>query len=180
LALGDKIRHVRMLNKTDVAKAALVALVLGAGQPLAAKAAGDAIGIVAVSAVVQPSALVKFELQPTGLVVSQADIARGYIEIPAGSFLRVNAGRIVPALVLDFSPGEGVVRSLGVHTDFASPAITKGLAEQTEMSHAVPSEKALLPGSSAGNAASIAYRFMLSGKARPGLAPAPLILNIAL
>ena len=166
-----------MLNKTGVAKAALVALVLGAGQPLAAKAAGDAIGVLAVSAVVQPSALVKFELQPTGLAVSQADIERGYIEIPAGSFLRVNAGRIVPALVLDFSPGEGVVRSLGVHTDVA---ITKGLAEQTEISRAVPSEKALLPGSSAGNAASIAYRFVLSRKVRPGLAPAPLILNITL
>jgi hypothetical protein len=165
LALGDKIRHVRMLNKTDVAKAALVALVLGAGQPLAAKAAGDAIGIVAVSAVVRPSVLVKVELQPTHFVVGEADIERGYIEIPAGSFVRVNAGRIVPAVVLYFSPGEGVVKSLGVHK---------------EKSHAVPSEKALLPGSSAGNAASIAYRFVLSGKARPGLAPAPLILNIAL
>jgi hypothetical protein len=175
-----------MLNKTDVAKAALVALVLGAGQPLAAKAAGDAIGIVAVSAVVQPSALVRVELLPTQFAVSEADIERGSIEIPAGSFVRVNAGRIVPAVVLDLSPGEGALKSPDVHTHqfgaadggFANARVTKRFAEQAEKSHAVPSDKVSPLGSA--NAASIAYRFVLSGKARPARVPAPLILNIAL
>jgi len=70
----------------------------------AAMAQGSSVGVLMVRAEVKPSAVLKLEARMPQLVISAADIARGYVEIPASALLNLTAGKFRPLVYLDAVP----------------------------------------------------------------------------
>jgi hypothetical protein len=81
-----------------LAAACLAGLSLSTG---AALAHGNAVGTLMVRAEVQPSAVLKLEARTPQLVISAADLERGYVEIPLGALLKLTAGKFRPLIFLD-------------------------------------------------------------------------------
>jgi hypothetical protein len=167
--------------------------------PAATEAGGMAHAVMLVSATVQPSAVFKFEVRTPNISISSADIKRGYIEVAAGSLLSVNAGKLVPIVVVDFAPQEGAFKSVEVRTERGwrvaaggadNEALWKGLNSLPSTALGKPdiakkgvdkrALKALVKSGDENNLTALTYRFNLSYKARPGNYPVPLILNITL
>ena len=65
---------------------------------------GNAVDVLMVRAEVRPSAVLKLEARTLHVVVSAADIARGYVEIPAAALLNLTAGKFRPLVYLDAVP----------------------------------------------------------------------------
>jgi hypothetical protein len=135
--------------------AALFALAAGV-----AIAAGSRFAVLSVGVHVRPSAA--FKLDTAQLAISDADVARGYVELPAGSRLSMSAGRIRPTVLLDFSPGMGPFKSVEIWAEDLWYA-----REETSQARAV-------------TVTALSFRFNLTGKAAPGRHELPLILNIDL
>ena len=132
---------------------------MGAGVAIAA---GSRFAVLSVGVHVKPSAAFKFDLSKAQLDISNADVARGYIELPAGSRLSMTTGRIRPTVLLDFSPGMGPFKSVEITSEDLEHAA------ETNWQHRAVSVTAL------------SFRFNLIGKAAPGPQQLPLILNIDL
>ena len=86
----------------------------------AAMAHGNAVTVLTVSAEVRPaSAALRLEASTPQLVINAADIARGYVDIPAAALLRLTAGKFRPLVHLDglpLAPVSGSYRfALGKH-----------------------------------------------------------------
>jgi hypothetical protein len=111
---------------------------------------------------VKPSAAFKLDVSNAQLDISNADVARGYIELPAGSRLSMSTGRIRPTVLLDFLPGMGPFKSVEITSEDLWYA-----AEKTSQPRAV-------------TVTALSFRFNLIGKAAPGPHQLPLILNIDL
>src|ERR1700686_3846261 len=79
----------------------LSALALFAAHPLLTQAASRSI---AVSAFVTANAVVQVEYQAQQLVVTEADVARGYCDAPAASRLRVSSKSRAGYLISIFNP----------------------------------------------------------------------------
>jgi hypothetical protein len=69
-----------------------------------AMAQGSSVGVLMVRAEVKPSAVLKLEARTPQLVISAADLARGYVEIPAAALLNLTAGKFRPLVYLDAVP----------------------------------------------------------------------------
>jgi hypothetical protein len=127
--------------------------------------AGSVTASLSVSVVVPARALLSVESQPAGLEITEADVARGYVEAPGASLVRVRSNS--PAgWLLEFQPLQGPYRALEV----------TGLGSTAHMSAA----GGWLAQPYAGKTfvtASLGYRFYLSGDARPGLYPWPVALT---
>lgn len=182
-----------------IAAWAAIALAGLSALPAATEAGGMAQAVVLVSATVQPSAVFKFEVRTPNISIGPADIKRGYIEVAAGSLLSVSAGKVVPVVIVDFAPQEGVFKSLEVRTErswrvaaeaadsealwknLKSPPSTAlgkpGMAEKGVDERAL---KTLVKSGDENNLTALAYRFNLSYKARPGNYPVPLTLSFNL
>lgn len=182
-----------------IAAWAAIALAGLSALPAATEAGGMAQAVVLVSATVQPSAVFKFEVRTPNISIGSADIKRGYIEVAAGWLLSVSAGKVVPMVVVDFAPQEGVFKSVEVRTErgwrvaaeaadsealwknLKSPPATAlgkpGMAEKGVDERAL---KTLVKSGDENNLTALAYRFNLSYKARPGNYPVPLTLSINL
>ena len=137
-----------------IAAAALLALAPGLAIP-----AGSGFAALPVAVEVKPSAAFKLELKTAQLAISDADVALGYIELPAGSHLSMSMGRVRPNVLLDFSPGMGPFKSVEIRAE--------------DVSHAT--EQA-----GAATVTALSFRFNLTGKAAPGRYPLPLILSVDL
>jgi hypothetical protein len=124
--------------------------------------AGSGLTALSVVAEVKPSAVFRFELKIGQLAISDADVALGYVELPAGSSLTMNTGRYRPPVTLDFSPGMGPFKSVEVWAEDAMQA-----AEKTW--HA-----------GASTVTALSFRFNLIGKAAPVRYSLPLVLNVDL
>lgn len=131
-------------------------------QPASAETGQKAFGLINAVVEVQPTAVLKFQFTTVQLNVTPEDIARGYIELPASSLLSVNAGKLVPNVVVDFTPTEGAFRSLEIRTR------TSFTAASGQTSPAPGSEAVL------------SYRINLAERARPGNYPMPLVVSILL
>lgn len=129
--------------------------------PARAETGKKAFGLITVVANVQPTAVLKFQFTTVQLNVTPEDIARGYIELPASSLLSVNAGKLVPNVVVDFMPTESAFRSLEIRTRKTFTAASG----QT---------------SGTGNEAVMSYRINLAERARPGSYPMPLTVSVLL
>ena len=140
-----------------ITAAALLAIGTGV-----AVAAGSRFAVLSVGVHVRPSAAFKFHLDNAQLDISNADVARGYIELAAGSRLSMSTGRIRPTVLLDFSPGGGPFKSVAMRAQDVWQA-----AEKTW--HA-----------GAATVTALSFRFGLTEKAAPGRPAVPLILNIDL
>lgn len=129
--------------------------------PFAAQGGGVSMGFFNVSAVVQPSAILSLDFKPLSFSISEADMARGYIDVPAASVLSVSSGRIVPQVVLEFDPTEGPFKNLSLRS-----APTRAAGGGTAVVEA--------------NSATIGYRLLLAdnaGRTRPAI---PLVISITL
>jgi hypothetical protein len=113
-----------------------------------------------VGAAVTPSALFRFELKTGQFGITDADVALGYIDLPAGSSLTMSTGRLRPPVTLDFSPGMGPFKSVEVWAEDALQA-----AEETWRT---------------GTVTALSFRFNLMGKAAPARYSLPLVLNVDL
>ena len=60
--------------------------------------------VLMVRAEVRPSAALKFEAKTSEFAITEADLAQGYLEIPADALLRLTAGKFQPLLFLDSMP----------------------------------------------------------------------------
>jgi hypothetical protein len=69
-----------------------------------AMAHGNSVSVLMVRAEVRPSAVLKLEASLPQLVISAADIERGYVDIPAAALLRMTAGKFRPLIFLDGVP----------------------------------------------------------------------------
>jgi hypothetical protein len=118
--------------------------------------------VLSVDAEVKPSAAFKLELNSAQLSINDADVARGYIDLPEGSRLSMSVGRFRPTVLLDFSPGGGPFKSVAMRAQDVWQA-----AEKTW--HA-----------GAATVTALSFRFGLTEKAAPGRPAVPLILNIDL
>jgi hypothetical protein len=128
--------------------------------PLAdAETGRRALGILNVQALVQPTASFKFEFRDDGLVVTPGDLARGYVELSAASFLSISLLKLRPEITVDFSPVADLFKALEI------------LTEERRTSAA---------GGSSGGEAVLTYRIYLADGAKPGRYGLPLTFNIAL
>lgn len=127
-----------------------------------AVAAGSRFAVLSVGVHVKPSAAFKLHLSNAQLDISNADVARGYIELAAGSRLSMSTGRIRPTVLLDFLPGMGPFKSIEITSEDLWYA-----TEKTSQPRAV-------------TVTALSFRFNLTGKAAPGPHQLPLILNIDL
>ncbi len=127
--------------------------------------AGSVTASLSVSVVVPPRAVLSVESQPEGLEITEADVARGWVEAPAASLVRVRSNS--PAgWLLEFQPLQGPYRALEV----------TGLGATAQVSAA----GGWLAQPYAGRmlvTASLGYRFFLSSDARPGLYSWPVALS---
>lgn|SRR5271169_241942 len=127
--------------------------------------AGSVSASLSISVLVPARAVLSVESQPASLEITGADVARGYVEAPATSLVQVRTNS--PAgWLLEFQPLQGPYRSLEV-TGLGSTAQVSAAGGWLAQPY---SGKTIVT-------ASLGYRFILSGDARPGLYPWPVALS---
>jgi len=97
-----------------------------AAQPAVAATTGS---VLQVHAEVSPSAVLRIETRDVEIRVSEADLARGYVEVPTEGMVRVEAGRATPAAVLEFDPSGGPFRSMAIGGSAGQATYRLGIAE---------------------------------------------------
>jgi len=107
-------------------------------------------GVLLVSAVIPKTAQLAFRDQPATFAVTEADIARGYVDIAAGPQLVVKTNSR-EGLQIGFFAADETVRSVQLRTG-ASSLVLAGAARGTA-THSVPLD----------------YRLLLAPTARPGV-----------
>jgi hypothetical protein len=127
--------------------------------------AGSVSASLSVSVFVPARAILSLGSQPAGLEITEADVARGYVEAPGASLVQVRTNS--PAgWLLEFQPLQGPYRGLEV-TGLGSTAQVSAAGGWLAQPYA---GKTLVT-------ASLGYRFLLSGDARPGTYPWPVALS---
>lgn len=123
---------------------------------------------------VVPSAILKFELASSPIMVHQADIERGFVDVPGSSLLTVTAKGMKPTVTLDFAPGTGPFKSVDVRVASNRPPAGTGpsgsLAPATSPSHLVSGRQV----------AALKFRLNLAESARPGRSDVPMTLTVSL
>jgi hypothetical protein len=92
-------------------KLAVLLASFAAAQPASATTTG---GFLNVRAEVRPSAVLRVEARAAEIRISEADVARGYVDVPAAGVVHVEAGGVIPVAVLDFDPSSGPFRSVSI------------------------------------------------------------------
>jgi hypothetical protein len=149
--------HKRLANAI-----CLSALALFAAHPLLTQAASRSI---AVSAFVTANAVVQVEYQAQQLVVTEADVARGYCDAPAASRLRVSSNSRAGYLISIFNRLP-IFKSVRVDMPDASAQISRDGGSIAQRRHG----KEMLT--------QMTYRFMLADGVGPGTYPWPLQLDV--
>ena len=124
------------------------------------------VGRLAVSAYVPPGVASRVEQQAAVLTVTPEDIARGYVEVPAGSRLRVRSND--PAgFIIDFFPRLPIFKAVRVSTRDGSAQLGAdggAMAERRHRGAEAPLE--------------LSYRFELADHVQPGTYPWPLATSV--
>ena len=154
-ALSGRARRVGVL--------ALILATVGA--PALSVHAGNVAASLSVSVVVPARAVLSVDSQPTGLQITEADVARGFVEAPGASLVRVRSNSSAGWL-LEFQPLQGPYRALEV-TGLGATALVNSTGGWVAQPYAGRTFVT----------ASLGYRFFLSGDARPGLYPWPVALG---
>ena len=137
----------------------------------AAASGGTATSVIPVSAAVQPSAIIRFEAKTAGVAVTQADIAAGYVDLPANSLLSLKTDGVAPVVVVEFVPVEGVFRSVEVVATHIYDAAAGGSGDPQRRAARAPAAQAV---------AAFSYRFKLSPNAVPGIYTTPITVRVDL
>jgi hypothetical protein len=115
---------------------ALTAAALLASAPAAGE--GASASALAVSAEVKPSAVLRLQARTGSVAITEADIARGYVDVPAGALLSIDTGRLRPQVVADVPPGPGPFRSVEIRAA-AAPVYRFNFSDKaTPGSYGVP------------------------------------------
>ena len=124
------------------------------------------VGQLSVSAYVPSRVVSQVEQQQAALTITAADVAKGYVEVPAGSRLRVTSND--PAgFVIDIFPRLPIFTAVHVSTRDGSARLGPdggGLAEHRHRGRNVPFE--------------LSYRFELADNVQPGTYAWPLAISV--
>lgn len=144
------------------ASAALAVGLLGA--PLTATAAGEA--KLTVTATVLKRASLKVLAQPAAVVVTAADVARGYVDAPAPAQVAIQSNSL-GGYAIEFA-SEG---------DFMRQILVKGLSNEVQLSPAggMVAQSSATPGQTKTTLA-LGFRFLLADSTVPGTYAWPLRL----
>ena len=121
---------------------------------------GSVVQTLAVTAIVEPSAAVSFEVVAQPQVITRHDLERGYVDVIAKSRLRVrgaNGSDTPPQMVLAMEPRHDLFKSVTV------AAMDAGADRGVASHHAVDSTNGI-----EGRVAEFRYRFQLANAAKPG------------
>jgi hypothetical protein len=145
--------------------ATVCALIVAAAMPATSRADARA-GALAVRCAVFATAQASIDHQPGELAISASDVARGFVDVPAGSRLTVTTNSR-SGFVVDFLTRVPIFKSVDVRASGASGSIGPDggtLVERRRSGRAMKTE--------------IAYRFALADGVRPGVYPWPLTLRV--
>jgi len=153
---------------SDGMKALLVVLVLGFGGAPGVAMAGSNEAKLMVSATVLSHVSLQVLSQPTSVVVTAADLARGYVDVPSPAQMAVKSNTQDGYMLMFESQG-----------DFLRQTVVKGLGADVQLG----ASGGGVAQRSAGRGMSktlldIGYRFVLSESARQGVYAWPMRLSI--
>lgn len=165
------MRHAnKVLPGTAQLAAACSILLMGlalATAPARVHAGGSEAKLI-VTATILKHASLKVLAQPASVVVTAADIARGYVDVPAPAQLAVRNNS--DAFMLSFS-GEG---------DFMQHILVRGLGTDVQLGPAGGFVTQPSPGQGAVTSRlDLGFRFVLSESARQGVYPWPLQMSVS-
>ena len=136
---------------------------------------------------VEPSVMLRFDQRSVSVKVTEADIRRGYVDLPEDALLSIDAGYVKPLLVVDFSPSGSAFASVDMVTkDLRTGAERVRALEWLQELRGAKGDASLhdaLALTAAEQTASmilISYRFRLAPGVRPGTYPLPMSVDIGL
>ena len=122
----------------------------------------------AVSATVNKHASLKVLIQPSSVVVTAADIAKGYVDVPAAASVQVHSNTQDGYLLMFESQGE-----------FMRQTVVKGLANDVQISAAGGGVAQNTAGRGMRQAQlHLGFRFVLAKSAQKGVYPWPMHLSV--
>jgi len=145
------------------------ALALGLPNTGLAQTAGPGQARLTVKATILKHASLKMLAQPSALVVTPADIARGYVDVPLGAQVAVQSN----------SPG-GYLLEFAAEGEFMRRILVRGLGSDVQLSRS-GGFVAQRPAGGGMSKATLAlgFRFFLSDSVRQGTYPWPMRLSVA-
>lgn len=156
----------KSITMTGAVRSAAVAVALVASMACPTVALADS-AAVAVSATILPHASLQVLAQPSAVVVTPQDIARGYVEVPAHA--RVAVKNNTPGYMLVFS-GEG---------DFVRQVRVSGLGADVQMGAGGGVVTRSTPGRGMNNTVlDIGFRFELAAGTQQGVYPWPIQMSV--
>lgn len=162
------MRYAKEIVSRAAQLAAGTALALGLlGAPLTAAASGEV--KLTVTATILKYASLKVLAQPATLVVTAADVARGYVDVPAASQVAIQSNTAAGYL-LDFRNHGG---------EFMRQILVRGLNGDVQLSPAgglVRQDSAAVGVTN--TTLALGYRFVLSGAAQAGTYSWPMQLSV--
>lgn len=145
---------------------ALSGLLMAAGMKAASAETGEM--KVTVSATIQKHASLKVLTQPASVVVTAADIARGYVDVPAPASVQVRSNTLDGYLLMFENQGE-----------FMRQTLVKGLANDLQIGLAGGGVAQNMAGRGMRQAQlDLGFRFVLAASAQQGIYPWPLRLSV--
>lgn len=205
---GTWSQYNRLVNSMGKARNAVL-LAIAAGSAIAfpsAAIAGASLSVMSVKASVSPSVVLKFQGSPMQLHVTEADIARGYIDVPGTDRLSIETDRTMQHLaniMVDYEPNPYDFTSIQVaartlqtgepgseamvamaHYVNALPATAAGPSDSpqktTQPDASVNTFDAAKSVSDRASVTSLSYRLMLPRNIKPGNISVPLTLSLQL
>jgi hypothetical protein len=154
--------------RVDGVAALLIALAVGwMGMPLAALASGEA--KLTVSATISKHASLQVLAQPASVVITAADMARGYVDVPSPAQVAVQSNTQDGYLLMFENQG-----------DFLRHALVKGLDSDVQVSAGGGGVAQRSSGSGMRkNLLNLGFRFVLSDSARQGVYAWPMRLSVS-
>lgn len=141
---------------------ALTLALLGASLPAVA---GSAETKLTVSATILKRTTLKVLAQPSAVVVTEDDIARGYVDIPTPAQVAIHSN----------SP-HGYLLEFASEGDFMRQITVRGMANDVQLS---PAGGAIVQGAGANRITlALGFRFLLSKSAQQGTYPWPMRLSV--
>ena len=123
---------------------------------------------IAISATVQKHASLKMLTQPSSVVVTAADIAKGYVDVPAPASIQIRSNTQDGYLLMFESQG-----------DFMRQTVVRGLANDVQISMAGGGVAQNMAGKGMRQAQfDLGFRFLLAESARQGVYPWPIRLSV--
>ncbi|HEX8011335.1 MAG TPA: hypothetical protein VF814_10420 [Casimicrobiaceae bacterium] len=172
--LGEELIKAGYVKRAVVSRALRIQrrIVFGAMTTLAASSIVPDVGAaavqsqIAVTAIVPAQAVGQVVQEPAEITITDADIARGYVDVPMGTRLRVSSNNPT-GYFIDFFTRLPIFR--GVRVSNSSGSADLGPEGGTIVERGQPGRNLPLD---------LSYRFMLASSVQPGTYAWPLALNV--